>query len=102
MSAYRENLARTYNVLLDMHEKVFTRIINLEMLGDLEHISHSFEPGESYQFEKQQFRDSRDQNVQLLMDFHDQLEEVMDSLANVNVITEGELERAREEFEEEE
>ena len=101
MTPYRQNLALTYNVLLEMHEKLFTRIINLEMQGDLADISHSFQVGDSYQFEMEQFRDSRDPNVQLLVAFHDQLEETMDTLANINVITQQELEKAAEEFEEE-
>jgi len=102
MTAYRLNLAHTYNILLDMHEKVFTRIINLEMLGNLAHISHSFQEGESYHFEMQQFRDSKDENVLLLVGFVDRLEEVMNSLSNINILTEGELEEAALEFEEEE
>ena len=57
MTPYRQNLALTYNVLLEMHEKLFTRIINLEMQGDLADISHSFQVGDSYQFEMEQFRD---------------------------------------------
>ena len=38
------------------------------------------------------FRETKDENVKKLLAFHDELEELMNSLANINAITEEELE----------
>ena len=87
-------------MLLEMHQKLFNRIINVEMLGDLLEISQSFRVGEKYCFQIEQFSDSKDDNVQGLVGLYDRLEELMNILANVNGLTEEELEKIRQEDEE--
>ena len=89
---YRENIVITYQHLLDFHQRLFTRIICVGMSGELKEIQDTFEVGDSYHFEIDQFRDLKDVNVHKLIRFYDQLEEVMNSLANLNGITEEELE----------
>jgi len=96
MTPYRYNLVKSYNVLLNLHERLFNRIINVEMLGDLADISNTFQPGDSYFFQIEQFRDSKDRNVQLLVELYDRLEDTMNSLANINSITEEELDEVAE------
>ena len=89
---YREHIVITYQHLLDFHQRLFTRIICVGMSGELKEIQDTFEVGDSYHFEIDQFRDLKDVNVHKLIRFYDQLEEVMNSLANLNAITEEELE----------
>lgn len=65
------------------------------MTGKLEDINSTFKPGETSQFDKEMFWDSRDQNVNKPIDFDDDLENLMNSLANINALTENELEEVK-------
>lgn len=91
MEAYREKLIMTYHHLLDMHEELLTRIINVGMTGELEEINQVFEKDDTFQFNKEMFRETNDQNLNLLLELHDRLEDTMNSFANINNITEEEL-----------
>ncbi|MFD1079573.1 hypothetical protein [Longispora fulva] len=62
------------------------------MTGELAEVNEVFEPGDQFSFEKEMFRTTEDRNVKKLLAFHDRLEELMNSLANINNITEDELE----------
>jgi len=95
MEPYREKLVLTYNHLLEVHEELLTRTINVAMVGELEDINRSFAGGDSFRFDKEMFRDSKDENVKKLIDFHDDLEDLMNSLANINRLTEEELEEVK-------
>jgi len=92
MEPYREKLILTYNHLLEVHEELLTRTINVAMTGELEDIHSTFKPGDTFQFDKEMFRGTSDQNLKLLLDLHDDLENRMNSFANINNITEEELE----------
>ncbi len=92
MSDYREKIILTYRALLKTHEKLTDRIINVGMLGEFAEVNKVFQPGDTYKFDLEQFRGTNDTNLNLLLNFFDQLEEVMNSLANLNGITEEELE----------
>jgi len=91
MEPYREKLILTYKYLLGVHEELLTRTINVAMTGELEDINSTFKPGDSFQFDKDMFRDTKDENVLNLITLHDDLEDVMNSLANINKLTEEEL-----------
>lgn len=91
MEPYREKLIMTYNHLLDMHEELLTRIINVGMTGPLVEINTAFEEDDQFQFDKEMFRQTNDGNLNLLLELHDQLEDTMNSFANINNITEEEL-----------
>ncbi len=97
MKPYREKLVLTYKYLLEIHEELLTRTINVAMTGELEDINSTFKAGESFQFDKEMFRDSIDENVIKLITFHDDLEDVMNSLANINGLTEEELDEMEDE-----
>lgn len=88
---YHENILITYRRLLDFHEKLFTRIICVGMSGELKEIQDAFQVGDSYHFEIEQFQDLEDVNVKQLVNLYDRLEEVMNSIANLNGITEEDL-----------
>lgn len=91
MEPYREKLILTYNYLLTVYEELLTRTINIAMSGDLENINSTFKAGDTFKFDKEMFRDSKDQNVIGMIDFHDDLETFMNSFANINGLTEEEL-----------
>ncbi|MGB8375162.1 MAG: hypothetical protein WCE57_07575 [Salegentibacter sp.] len=89
---YRDKLILTYRALLETHEELMERIINVGMLGEFAEVNKVFREGDTFKFDLEMFRASKDQNLQLLLEFFDQLENVMNKLANLNAITEEELE----------
>lgn len=89
---YRNKIILTYRALLETHEELMERIINVGMTGQFAEVNEVFQPGDTFKFDLEMFRDSKDQNLQLLLRFFDELENVMNTLANVNGITEEELE----------
>ena len=91
-TSYRNKIILTYRALLETHEELMERIINVGMTGQYAEINSCFEKGDSFKFDLEMFRDSKDQNLQLLLELFDELENVMNTLANVNGITEEELE----------
>ncbi len=99
MSIYREKIILTYKYLLTVHEELLTRTINVGMTGELAEVNKVFAVGDTYNFDVEQFRGTPDVNLNKLLDFYDELEDLMNSLANINVITEEELEDEDEENE---
>lgn len=91
MEAYREKLIMTYTQMINFYEELLTRIINVGMTGELEDINETFEKDDTFQFHKEMFRGTKDQNLNMLLDLHDQLEDTMNSFANINNITQEEL-----------
>ena len=91
MSTYREKIILTYRHLLEVHEELLTRIINVGMTGELAEINEVFEAGDEFQFDLAMFRETKDINLQKLIPFFDKLEDLMNFLANINAITEEEL-----------
>ena len=92
MDTYREKIILAYRALLETHEELIDRIINVGMTGQYADVNEVFEPGDTFKFDLEMFRDSKDQNLQLMLNFFDELENVMNSLANINGITEEDLE----------
>ena len=101
MEPYREKILLTYKFLLKTHEELLTRTINVGMLGELAEVNKVFAVGDTYNFDIEQFKGTSDTNLNKLIDFYDELENLMNSLANINVITEEELEEFEGEYEEE-
>ena len=91
MNTYREKLIMTYNHLLEVHEELLTRIVNVGMTGEWVEVNKAFSENDIYQFDKEMFRGTSDQNLNLLLELHDRLEDTMNSFANINKITQEEL-----------
>ena len=102
MDPYREKILLTYKFLLKTHAELLTRTINVGMLGELAEVNKVFAVGDTYNFDIEQFRGTPDTNLNRLIEFFDKLEDLMNSLANINAITEEELEDFEEEEDEEE
>lgn len=96
MVVYREKLIMTYKELIHFYEELLTRIINVGMTGELAEVNKVFLKDDTFQFDKEMFRETGDQNLNLLLELHDQLEETMNSFANINNITEEELDNFEE------
>ena len=90
---YREKIFLTYRHLLEVHEELLTRIINLGMAGDYSEVNKVFEEGDTYKFDLEMFRETEDQNLLKLIAFFDELEHLMKSLSNINGLTEEDLEQ---------
>ncbi len=61
------------------------------MAGDYAEVNEVFEEGESFKFDLEMFRTTEDKNLQKVITFFDELEILMNFLANINAITEEEL-----------
>lgn len=100
MEPYREKILLTYKFLLKTHEELLTRTINVGMLGEIAEVNKVFAVGDTYNFDIEQFKGTSDTNLNKLIDFYDELENLMNSLANINAITEEELGEFDEDIEE--
>ncbi|TDN87091.1 hypothetical protein DET49_11445 [Salegentibacter sp. 24] len=92
MYAYREKIILSYRVLLKTHQKFQERIINVGMTGEFAEVNTVFQPGDTYNFDLDQFRGTNDINLNTLLALFDELENSMNNLASINGITEKELE----------
>ena len=102
MHPYREKILLTYKFLIKTHEELLTRTINVGMLGEMAEVNKFFAVGDTYNFDIEQFKGTTDTNLNMLIDFFDSLEDLMNSMANINAITEEELEEFEKEEEEDE
>tara|TARA_R100000935_G_C2733292_1_gene122849 strand:+ start:182 stop:466 length:285 start_codon:yes stop_codon:yes gene_type:complete len=88
---YREKIILAYRALIKMHNKLTDRIINVGMLGEFAEVNAMFQVGDTYNFDLEQFRGTNDVNLNMLLTLFDNLEDIMNSLANINGITEEEI-----------
>src|SRR5690554_698835 len=93
MDRYREKIIMSYLYLQSMRDGLMDNIINLAMAGEYKSISDTFSLGDSYEFDVLQFRDTDDVNLNRLLDVYDEMDAAMDSLINLNLITEEEIEK---------
>lgn len=91
MTDYRATIINTYKYLLSVRNELITHSINIAMNGEMKEIDDAFEEGDIYQFDMDQFRGTKDVNLEKIGEFYDQLENLMNSLANINAIKEEDL-----------
>ncbi len=99
MTNQRKHLIDTVNALIDADELLFCAGLNIEMGGDMLEVSHSFEVGDAYSFDISLLETSKDETVQKIADLLSQMTELRDSLLNVHLITDEELDQVRQENE---
>ncbi len=92
MDRYREKIIMSYLYLQSMRDGLLDNIINVAMSGEYKSISDTFSLGDSYEFDLLQFRDTDDASLNKLIDVYDEMDAAMDSLINLNVITDQEIE----------
>lgn len=91
MSMYRNIVIESIVDLTDQQNIVFTQILNLSMFGEMKEYNQLFEVGEIVDFEIGHFEDSTDVNVQNLIRLFHTLGETIQSLANLNSISQEEI-----------
>ncbi len=91
MNTYKEKIILTYRHLIEVHEELLTRIINVGMAGDYAEVNEVFEEGDNFKFDLEMFRETKDQNLQKLISFFDDLEDLMNSLVNINGIKDEDI-----------
>lgn len=89
---YRKRLVNTYKSLIAIHQELFNGITNVAMAGELKEIDSAFDVGDVFEFDIEYFKNSKDINLRKLVEFYEQLNDLMNSLANINAIKENELE----------
>ena len=96
MEAYREKLIMTYRKLMKIDEELLERIINVGMTGELAEINETFQKNDIFQLDKKMFRNTKDQNLNMLLDLHNNLEDTMSTFVNINNITQKEFDNFKE------
>lgn len=91
MTDYRKNIIHTYKYLITIREELITHSLNIAMAGELKEINEAFTPGEIYHFDMEQFKGTNDTNLNKIIDFYEELETLMNSIANINSIKEDDL-----------
>lgn len=91
MKTYRSHLIESLNLLEIVREHVLTQIVNISSEGELKDVLSVFEEGDAYTFEVDQFENSKDINVQMLMGLCKEIERVYNSIHNVNAVTREEM-----------
>ncbi|CAM4370272.1 hypothetical protein [Gillisia limnaea] len=91
MTAYRENIISTYKYLISIREDLITHSLNIAMTGELKDMDEAFDIGDTYSFDIEQFKGTNDVNLNKLVAFYEELENLMNSLANINAIREEDL-----------
>lgn len=92
MSAYRNSILNTYKYLISVRNELITHSLNIAMTGEMNDFDKAFEVGDIYSFDIEQFKGTNDINLNKLIDFHDELENLMNSFSNINSIKEQDLE----------
>lgn len=85
-NSYRNKLIEAINYLSDCEGEIFTKMLNVAMSGEFKEIDEVFEEGDIYEFDIEQFRNSKDINVEKLVALHDHMNETIESIANLNAI----------------
>jgi hypothetical protein len=89
---YREQILENINQLSEARNIIFFEIVNLAMKFEHSDIDNTFEEGDQYTFTLQQFENSKDVNVQKLVELCKKVEETVFTLMDLNGIDEDEVE----------
>ena len=91
MDLYRAHLLEAISILQQFGSEFFDSIINVGMHGEFADINDIFEPGDEHIFELEHFDNSRDVNLQELVNFQKTIEALTDRLININAVKEAEI-----------
>lgn len=84
MTNYQVKLKSTFVHLNKFQVQLLESIINLSMTGDNKDINDIFQPGDIYNFQIDHFRNSKDVNINELVNLYDELENHIDTIVNLN------------------
>lgn len=89
---YREFIIQTINTLVECDNQIFTEGLNLLMNNELKEIDEVFEEGDIYEFSINHLENSTDTNVQLILKTIKEIRQTINSLQNLNLIKDEEIE----------
>lgn len=98
MDTYREKIIMSYLYMQSTRDGLLDNIINVAMSGEYKSISETFSLGDSYEFDLLQFRDTDDISLNKLIDVYDEMDAAMDTIINLNVITDEEIEEVEKDW----
>ena len=81
---YRNELIKTVNSLIKSKEALLLRIVNIAMVGEFKDIADTFEYGDVYEFNIEQFKNSNDFNLNNMVLLYKTIEENIDTIINLN------------------
>jgi len=84
MEAYTNSVAEACQCLAEARNKLFVAMVNVAMNGEYQDLDESFDMGETFYFEKDHFRDSKDINLLKLYEMVDHIDQTYASLVNLN------------------
>lgn len=87
----RKQIIKSIENLIKARDIIFTEIVNLSMLGEMNHFESVFDIGDEYSFVLSHFEDVRDENVRKLVELCKKNEEIVFSIMNLNGINENEV-----------
>lgn len=89
---YNEYIVQTINTLVECDNQIFTEGLNLLMNNELRDINEVFEEGDVYEFSINHFENSTDTNVQFILKTIKEIRQTINSLQNINLIKDEEIE----------
>ena len=81
---YRNELIKTVNSLIKSKEALLLRIVNIAMVGEFKDIADTFEYGDVYEFNIEQFKNSNDFNLNNMVLLYKTIEDNIDTIINLN------------------
>lgn len=90
---YRNRVIETLHLLEDIRNQVFVQLVNLASDGEMRETMDVFEDGDYYTFELEHFEDLNDVNVNKLLCLCKDLENIFESIQNMNAVRTEEIER---------
>lgn len=90
--SYREFIIQTINTLVECDNQIFTEGLNLLMNNELKEIDEVFEEGDVFEFSINHLENSTDTNVQLILKTIKEIRQTINSLQNLNLIKDEEIE----------
>lgn len=89
---YRKHIIQTINTLIECDTMIFPEALNLLMTDELKEIGDIFEEGDIYNFSINHLENSDDTNVQLVLKTIKEIRTAINSLQNLNLIKDEEIE----------
>lgn len=99
MTIQRRHIIDTVNALTDSEELLFGAGLNVEMSGDMLEVSKTFDVGDVFTFDLSLLQSSKNETVQKVANLLVQMADLRESLINVHLLTEDELDEVRKENE---
>lgn len=90
--SFREFIIQTINTLVECDNQIFTEGLNLLMNNELKEIDEVFEEGDVFEFSINHLENSTDTNVQLILKAIKEIRQTINSLQNLNLIKDEEIE----------